>query len=289
MGVGGINTAHMLAASITLLSLLIWGGMCDEDKAKHDEAVMYTILHDVALPNFDDTVPITERFILLMPGQVLNYYDYVPLNGSEPVFINPSQLPPDENSFRLSDTITTLNPLSGGTTGKTLSVVYNDIVYTINTTSIKNDPFKDEDYIAAITYLQEGVSDPANASAANVSRTELYQKYKVKYYGIKLDVQNWVNGNKTNLTEIKYEVWFKATYTSLLALVSAAHSQWLVDGLKGEVEDKLSIVDIQSVRSQINAARGLLENEELPSRDGASTYYPVHYIPSNWYEYLLSG
>ncbi len=87
-----------LAASITLLSLLIWERMYDEDKAKHDEAVMYTILHDIAFPNFNDSAKITERFILLSPGQVLDYYDYAPLNESEPGFIDPSQLPPDRRT-----------------------------------------------------------------------------------------------------------------------------------------------------------------------------------------------
>ncbi len=285
MRVGGINTVHMLAASITLLSLLIWGGMCDEDKTKHDLAVMYTILHDVALPNFDDSVNITERFILLSPGQVLDSYDYTPLNSNEPVFIDPSRLPPDENAFRLSDAMPTLNPLGGGTTGKTFSTIYSDIIYTIDTTSIKNDPFKDEAYIAAMAYLQEGVSDPANTSAANVSRMELYQKYKVKYNRIRMDVQNKIR-SKTKSIELEYEKWYKATYNSLQDNVSAAYSQWLVHGLKGEVEDKLSIIDIQSLKSQVEKARNLLQAEALPSRDGASIYYPVHYIPSNWYNYL---
>ncbi len=66
-------------------------------------------------------------------------------------------------------------------------------------------------------------------------------------------------------------------------------TQWLTDGQKGNVEDGLAIVDIQSSRGLIETGRSLLQEEALPSRDGGSSYYPVYYTPSNWYDYLLAG
>ena len=48
-----------------------------EDPAKRSkqiQATMYNIIHNLALPDFDESGDITDRFILLMPGEVLNFY-----------------------------------------------------------------------------------------------------------------------------------------------------------------------------------------------------------------------
>lgn len=266
-----------------VLAMLVQGGMCDAKKA---QAALYTVLHDLALPTLNEGDKVTERFTLLEPGEILNYYDYTPLKDT-PVF-NSSRLPPDEAAFRLSDAVPSYSPF-GGLSGNSLSTIYSNVLYGIDTSSIEDDPFKTQQYLAAMEYLQEKVSDPENSSAPNVSRSELYNRYKKHYYGVKLQVSQWIFGNRSSYkTENEYEDWYKESYPTLEAMASAAHSQWLVDGLKGQVEDKISIVDIKSVRSEIEAAKNLLQNEALPSMEGGSNYYPVEFIPSNWYEYLLA-
>ena len=284
MDVGVAGAGMCLLKAVIALLLLSQGGFCDASKP---EAAMYSILHDLALPHLNPNEKVTERFVLLQPGEVLDPYEYMPVNESAAVFSDPLRLPPDEKMFRLSDTVPTLNPLGGGTTGKSLSTIYSNILYSIDTTTVKEDPFTNENYLAAVKYLQAEVPDPDGETGSNVTRSELYHRYKERYYDAKQMVSQWLEANKTG-TELEYEEWYKASYDTLEAFTSNAYSQWLIDGMKGEVEDRLSVVDIKSVRSEIEDAKALLRNEELPSRDGGSKYYPVHFIPSNWYKYLLA-
>lgn len=284
-------TVCLLSIAVATFSLLI-GGSSSSDSTPNMQAVMYTVLHNLALPNFDDSQKVTERFILMLPGEVLNYYDYCPLSESVGEF-NPdnyNSFPPDENSFRLSDTLPTFNPLGGGLTGKSLSTIYENILYTIDTSTSESDPFSQESYTSAIAYLTELVPDPEGKSAPNVSRYELYYQYQKAYYDTKLQVNEWFDGNKTKLKNnyAVYTTWYKENYDSLTGYVSSAYTQWLISGLKGPVEDKISLVDVKSERQVVEEARQAMRIEALPSLDGASKYYPVHFVPSNWYKYLLA-
>lgn len=74
----------------------------------------------------------------------------------------------------------------------------------------------------------------------------------------------------------------------MTAYTSAAYTRWLVSGLKGPVEDKISIVDVKSIRDEVEEARQTLRDTEEPSLDGGTKYYPTHFVPSNWYQYLLA-
>lgn len=276
---------YMLAASI-VLALLVRGSLCVVPSSSQAQAALYTTIHDMALPQLKAKETLTERFILLEPGEVLDYCDYTKA-------CNP-RLPPDEAAFRLSDAIPSLEPVGGGVTGKSLSTIYSNILYTIDTSTIDDDPFTNKNFINAMNYLQEMVFDPADASAPNVSRTELYQRYKKHYYNVKQQVSQWIIGNKTaerkrEKQELqKYDKWYIESYPTLEALASAAHTQWLVDGQKGRVEDKISIINVKSIRSEIESAKNLLQNDGIPSMDGGSNYYPVEFIPSNWHEYLVA-
>lgn len=274
-----------MIAEIILLVLLFKKTLCSG--ASNPEAALYAAIHDLALPPPKLDEFITERFIMLEPGEVLNYHDYVPLDKDTPTFVNSGRLPPDEAAFRLSDTVPSSKPVGGGITGKSLSTIYSDILYQIDTTNITDDSFTTEAYINAMKYLQEKVSDPADTSAPKISWSELYHRYKQCYYDTKLQVSQWILGNKTDHSkELSYLDWYQESYPTLVAFTSMAYSQWLIEGQKGPVEDKLAIVDIKSVRSEIESAKNLFQDEALPSAVGGSSYYPVEFIPSTWYEYL---
>ena len=261
------------------------------ERSKKIQASMYTIIHNLALPNFNENMDITERFILLLPGEVLDYYDYCPLSELKPNEYNdPDRLPPDENTFKLGDTVPTLNPLAGGTTGKSLATIYEDILYSINNSYSSSDVFESNEYTSAMNFLQTEVQDPENETAGNVTRYELYYHYKKMYYDTKLLVNEWLVGNKSQMSDLsKYETWYHDNYETLTAYTSAAYTQWLVSGLKGTVEDKISVVDDKSIRTEVEEAKQILRDTEEPSLDGGSKYYPTHFVPSNWYQYLLAG
>ena len=259
------------------------------DRTKQIQATMYKIIHDLALPRFDESGDITDRFILLMPGEVLNYYDYCPESLLKPgEYSDSDRLPSDENAFQLADTIPSLKSLAGAPTGKSLSTIYENVLYTIDTSQSESHIFDTMEYKSAIEYLEEQVPDPENI-VSNTTRFELYYRYKKFYYDTKLQVKQWLIGNKTDKTNFsQYEDWFHANYESLEAYTSAAYTQWLVSGLKGPVEDRISVVDVKSIREVVEEARRALRDTEEPSLDGGSTYYPTSFIPSNWYQYLLA-
>ena len=103
-------------------------------------------------------------------------------------------------------------------------------------------------------------------------------------------MKQWLIGNRTeranNLSQ--YENWFHENYDSLEAYTSAAYTHWLVSGLKGPVEDRISVIDVKSIREEVEEARQALRDTEEPSLDGGSKYYPTHFVPSNWFQYLLA-
>lgn len=261
------------------------------DRTKEIQATLYSVIHDLALPGFNGHGNITERFILLVPGEVLDYYDYCPLQDltvGEDENLDPYRLPPDENAFRLGDTVPTLNPLSGGTTGKHLSVIYENILFLINTSYAQSDPIASPLYASAMDFLKTEVHDPENVAGANVSRFELYYRYKTQYYHIKERVSEWLASNKTNRNLHSYEIWYHEHYESLTEYVSAAYSRWLISGEKDAVEDKIAVIDVKSIRQVVEEARQVLRQTKEPSLDGGTYYYPTHFIPSDWYRHLLA-
>ena len=230
------------------------------DRSKQIQATMYTIIHDLALPHFEEGGDITD---LLMPGEVLNYYDYCPESLLKPgEYSDPDRLPSDENAFKLADTLPSLTSLAGVPTGKSLSTIYGNILYTIDTSKSQSLIFDTKEYKSAIEYLQEQVPDPENITS-NTTRFELYYRYKKFYYDTKLQVKQWLIGNKTEKTDFsQYEDWFQENYESLEASTSAAYTQWLVSGLKGPVEDRISVVDVKSIREVVEEARQALRDAE---------------------------
>ncbi len=59
-----------------------------------------------------------------------------------------------------------------------------------------HDPFADNAYIDAMDDLQQMVPDPNSLSSP---RLQLYERYKLNYYLTNMQVQNWINGNKTTM------------------------------------------------------------------------------------------
>lgn len=265
------------------------------DKAKQDQLALFAVLRNLALPRKDDpNMSISERFIMLLPGVVLDYYDYCPLEKltpSEKDLIVPmsTRLPADENTFRLTDRVPDLNPLEGGLTGKSLSAIYRRVLYTMDTSAPSDfNVLNTTEYTKAMEFLQEPVPDPKAPDKPKLPRFELYHRYQMEYYDTVARVKTWLHTNRTEIGRENrdYENWYHNNYQTLSAHMSAAYSQWLILGQKSQVEERIAMVDIHTPRTEIEEARRALQQEELPSMDGGTVYYPVHLDPGNWYEYL---
>lgn len=108
-----------------------------QTRGSRNQILLYQILHNFALPDStvqfgDETKAVHQRFILQIPGQVLNPVDYDPGNAYREAQLNPddgrpeANIPPrvQEAMHYLADTIPTINPLSGGVTGDSFSRTY---------------------------------------------------------------------------------------------------------------------------------------------------------------------
>ena len=281
----------LLAVTVGIAFICLCSEAAGDDKSeesRHKQATLYKIIHDLALPNFDDKAPITDRFIMLMPGEVLDYFDYIPTSDANYTSRDPNSKPPEENLFTLSDTVPSLNPFAGVTTGKSLSTIYSNILYTIDTSYSTMDPTLKKSYTNSMAYLKERVSDPdAEIERKMVSRYALYSRYELAYVHEKQIAEKWKVGNKSSLSVAEYDDWYSVNYELLQSRVEAAYYGWLITGQKISVEEKLSIIDVKSARQIVEDSKVTLRKEQKLNSDGGN-YYPVHFTPSNWYKYLLS-
>lgn len=85
---------------------------------------------------------------------------------------------------------------------------------------------------------------------------------------------------------VSYQIWFQNNYPSMEAEVENAYTEWIVFGQKDLVESYKEKLDIKSTGAILGKAKSFLRACGKPTLDRASTYYPVHFEPSNWYEYL---
>lgn len=252
--------AMVLMISITLS--MFGDGLSEPSQTEKAQARLYTVLHNLALPNFDPNRDVVERFILLIPGEVLDFEDYCPLSEKAQISQEYDRLPPDENLFRLSDTVPTLNPLGGGTTGKSLARIYEDVLYSLDTDKL-TDAFQQEGYKSAIEWLTTAVEDQLGKELPNITRYELYHRYQKEYFDTKQMVKTWFAGNRSSIDDLqKYEIWYDENYDTLTAYSTSSYTRWMISGLKGPVEDKIASVDIKSLSQEVEEARRALEVEE---------------------------
>ena len=85
---------------------------------------------------------------------------------------------------------------------------------------------------------------------------------------------------------IDFQIWFQNNYPSLHAKVENAYTEWIVFGQKDLVESYKAKLDISSTGTILGKAKSILRASGKQTQDRASTYYPVYFEPSNWYDYL---
>lgn len=110
------------------------------ERMKINHLALYKAIHHFALPTTNFTRPVNQRFILQIPGKVLNPADYHPGDEYEKFLKNPHkmqkevQIPPMimEKMFQLSDAVPGTDTLSGGETGYSLARIYESVLGTMD-------------------------------------------------------------------------------------------------------------------------------------------------------------
>lgn len=88
------------------------------------------------------------------------------------------------------------------------------------------------------------------------------------------------------LDPVEYQRWLQIHFPALQADLEDAYTEWLVYGKKDIVELYKTYLDVGSHVADLQKARISLRSSNKISLDRASYVYPVHFEPSNWYEYL---
>ena len=235
-----------------------------DDKSSDILADLYVVLRNVAFPRspYSTNGDTYSRFVLMSPGQVLNYYDYYPGNEyaashkTKNTTAPEALVPPSvmEKWFDISDVVVS-GDLNGGTTGKQLSVIYETI---LSQMSIKNFKTLYQDaeakYNEAKKYLTEPVQNPVNLTE-NTTRMFLYSFYQEEYAQRRLDMEEAINTAQRQSGSLEYELWFQRNYKLLNARVENAYTKWLVFGQKDLVELYKSYMDSTSAGAELEDAR----------------------------------
>lgn len=298
MDTRGVLLSGLLCLIFTTLA---FSGKSDDDrkaavaKASDILADLYLTMRTIAFPKSPyDSTTANNRFVLMSPGKVLNYYDYYPGDAyaasikAKNMTAPETLVPPSvmEKWFDVADVVVG-GDLNSGTTGKQFSVIYETI---LSQMSIKN--FKqlyvdaEARYNEAKTYLTEPIQNPVNLTQ-NTTRMFLYSLYQEEYAQRRLDLEETVNDARKRYTSLEYELWFQRNYKLLNAKVESAYTKWLVFGQKDLVELYKTYMDTTSAGAELEDARVIMRASGVDSLDRTRTIYPVSFEPSNWYEYLL--
>ncbi len=257
---------------------------------------LYTILRNVAFPESAlSSGTISNRFILLSPGKVLNFWDYYPGYEYEQSLLRQnlsaikSVIPPSvmEKWFDISDSVVGANAISGSITGKSMANVYETIISQLELLGITSKSNNAESrYNEGRNYLTAILPDPEN-TAINSTRLTLYKRYQDLYTQRQLEMEKKIEEARNSRSSLDFELWFQRNYPSLSMRVEGAYTQWLVFGEKERVELYKAYMDVSSSGSEVEKAKMILRASGVTSLDRTRTIYPVSFEPGNWYKYLL--
>lgn len=266
------------------------------DNSKKIMIDLYVSLRNIAFPGSPlASGTAYNRFVLMSPGKVLNYWDYYPGPDYEKSLLRQNSsareavIPPAvmEKWFDVSDVMVGADPFSGGTSGKSLSTVYETIISQMELTGLSSKSAAAESrYNEGRNYLTGIIPDPENVTV-NATRLALYKRYQDLYTKRQLEMEDEIDMARRTQTATNYELWFQRHYPALNKQVEGAYTQWLVFGEKEKVELYKAYMDVASSGSEIENARMALRASGVTSLDRTRTVYPVSFEPGNWYKYLL--
>lgn len=277
--------------------------MCNKSTAEQTENAadasinatrdLYIILRNLVFPQTPLTSGLTSnRFVLLYPGKVLNYWDYYPGEDYEASLVNrnasaPEQLIPPlvmEKWFDIADIMVGADPFTGGVSGESLSRAYETILSQITVTTKAGDT--EANYNMARLFLTSQVQDPENPKV-NSTPMLLYDRYQNEYAQKKLEMEDKIENARQTKGSLEYELWFRRNYPVLNSVVEGAYLKWLTFGEKKLVELYKAYIDSGPAGTEVEEARVALRASELLSLDRTRNIYPVSFEPGNWYKYLL--
>ena len=286
-------------------ALLLAGVCCKSADEQRKDAVkrsgdilmdLYVTLRNIVFPESPLSDGVTHnRFVLLSPGKVLNYWDYYPGEDYEESLLRRNTSAPEvmippavmEKWFDIADVMVGADPFTGGVTSQSMAKSYETILSQMDILGIET---KSQDaqskYNMARNYLVASVKDPDNVTL-NTTRLSLYDRYQNLYTQLRLEMEDAINEARRTKGSTEYELWFQRHFPALNSRVEGAYIKWLTFGEKDIVELYKAYLDSASAGSEVEEARMSLRASGVRSLDRTRTIYPVSFEPGNWYKYLL--
>lgn len=257
---------------------------------------LYVTLRNIVFPKSPLTGDVTyNRFVLLSPGKVLNYWDYYPGGDYEESLLRKNNSAPEtlvppavmEKWFDISDVMAGADPFTGGVTAKSMARAYETILSQMDVLGLaKKTSEAQARYNMARGYLTTPIQDP-DTMTMNTTRLSLYDRYQDEYAQKKLDMEEKISEARRTRGAVEYELWFQRSYPSLNSKVEGAYMKWITFGEKDLVELYKAYLDTGSSGAEVEDARMALRASGVRSLDRTRTVYPVSFEPGNWYKYLL--
>ena len=292
------------AAALAISILAAASGQSADDRreaaAKHAAKILtdlYLTLRNIVFPKSPltpDSVT-ANRFVLMSPGKVLNYWDYYPGEDFEQSLLRKNNSAPEEivppavmeKWFDISDVMVGADPFTGGVTAKSMSTAYETILSQIDLLGLdQKSAAARAKYTTAREYLTSPIQDPDNLTM-NTTRLSLYDRFQTEYADKKLDMEEKISEARRTRGYIDYELWFQRNYPSLNSKVESSYNKWITFGEKDLVELYKAYLDSGSSGAEVNQARMALRASVVRSLDRTRNIYPVSFEPGNWYKYLL--
>lgn len=288
------------AAAFLLAS--VHGDTSDQQREKAEKnsakilTDLYVTFRNIVFPKSPLSNAVTyNRFVLLFPGKILNYWNYYPGGDYEESLLRENNSAPEalvppavmEKWFDIADVMVGADPFTGGVTARSMARAYETILSQMNVLGLERKTSEARaKYNMAHGYLTSPIPDPDNL-VMNTTRLSLYDRYQDEYAQKKLDMEEKISDARRMRGAVEYELWFQRNYPSLNSKVEGAYMKWLAFGEKDLVELYKAYLDSGSSGAEVEDARMVLRASGVRSLDRTRTVYPVSFEPGNWYKYLL--
>ncbi|MFZ2726343.1 MAG: hypothetical protein WAX77_08845 [Methylococcaceae bacterium] len=229
-----------------------------------------------------------QLFSMQFPAQPLNYrlYQY-DTSDRNSILTRPYSVA--EQEFRLSDQLFDVSPITAGSNGEKLSIVYDTLI---------NNLIPKIDYLAPFikdraglgTFLQQD-SGEQDEQGNSMSRIELCKKLYLEY----LEAKNaWNEKKNKTFDDFKekpnglddYAKWQSSVAVVEQEKLNNLYNDVVVRGLLHEVLTILGYLNASSIAEQLELSKQRMRNSARISLDESMTVYPVQFQPNNWFKAL---
>jgi hypothetical protein len=228
-----------------------------------------------------------QLFSMQFPAQPLNHrmYEY-DTNDRNSVLTRPYTVA--EQEFRLSDQLFDVSPITAGSNGEKLSVVYKTMINNFIPQLKYLAPFiRDRAGLGLFLLEDSGEKDGAGKP---ISRIELCKKLYQEY----LEEKNkWNEEKNQKFDEYKdkndldgYAKWQSSYAMVRQEELNNLYNDVVVRGHLHEVLTILGYLNASSVAEELELAKQNMRHSSRVSLDESMTVYPVQMQPNNWFKAL---